>query len=399
MDPANRSRAGIAAELAKRAREEIRTPMLFRPVAAMVGGNATNLVGEKRLGAARAVFEASILRPIVDACAVNLKKDAEGGAKLPESAASAEKQLRLVGESLASGKAPTIDFGTLLRYALRNTNDFAEKKVVGDLPAIEEGYRALYVEPGFWPPATMKPGYGGLASVVVASAPVNPTTPKVQPDPVVPPKVDPPKTDPPKVGTGPAGLKFPLAVFAGAGSEMTLVDLAALREQVEKVRSGGQVPAEWRKAEAMLKALPSAQGRTKQMCTITVLPGEPASLGKTGLAGDAPFVSIARVGAKSGKPAAMAGQTEVKLAKLPGPGEPFEVRFYSSAAADSPVATVTVPSVWGGMWLVEKFGGQPTKAGDRTTWDVEVEAGTKDGPKTVWVRLEFDAELPEMPWW
>jgi hypothetical protein len=87
----------------------------------------------------------------------------------------------------------------------------------------------------------------------------------------------------------------------------------------------------------------------------------------------------------------------VKLAKLPGPGEPFDIRFFASDAATEPKATVTVPSGWGGMWLVDKFGGQPTK-GVRTTWDVEVEATTKDGPRVVWVRLEFDAELPELPW-
>ena len=71
---------------------------------------------------------------------------------------------------------------------------------------------------------------------------------------------------------------------------------------------------------------------------------------------------------------------------------------HAAATADAPAATVTVPSAWGGMWLVDKFGGQPTKAGDRTTWDVEVEVATKDGPRTVWVRLTFDAELPELPW-
>ncbi|HMN40554.1 MAG TPA: type VI secretion protein IcmF/TssM N-terminal domain-containing protein [Phycisphaerales bacterium] len=396
MDPQHRSRAGMAAELARRAREEIRTPAVFRPVAAIVGGSGTNLVGEKRLAAARAIFEAGVLRPLVDACKINLKKDAEARAKWPE-AAAAEAQVRAIGESMNGPTPPAIDFGALLRYALRGTNDFADKKVVGDLPGIEEGYRALYVEPGVWPPASMKDSYR-----VVVPGGAMPAPPVGAPTPVPAPAPAPtPTTTPtPPVAT-PAGapMKFPLAPFTSAAAEMTLDDVNALRDRVEQAKAGGAVPAELRKAEAMLRALPRPPTRARQMCTLTVLPEEPASLGKTGLAGDASFVGIAPVGAKSGRPMAMAGKPDVKLARLPGPGEPFEIRFFETEAGGEPRATIRVPSVWGAMWLVDKFGGQPARAGDRTIWDVEAEVATRDGPRSVWVRLEFDAELPELPWY
>ncbi len=407
MDPERKSRAGMSMELARRAREEIRTPVVFRPIAAIVGGSGANLVSEKRLEAARAIYEASILRPIVDACKVNLAKDAESGAKWPE-AAAAEAQLRLIGESMGGNapKAPTIDFGALLRYALRGREDFAEKKVVGDLPAIEEGYRALYVEPGVWPPASMKDGYraivaGGKPATAPAPAPAPTPAPAPAPTPAPTPTPTPPVTPSPSPETQPmaaGAMKFPLAAFTNAASEMTLADVNALRERVEAARAAGPLSAELKKLDAMVKALPAPPTRLKQMCTITILPEEPASLGKSGLVADAPFVGIAPVGAKGGKPTALSGKTDVRLAKLPGPGEPFELRFYATEGAAEPKATITVPSVWGGMWLVDRFGGQPTKAGDRTSWDVEVEVTTKDGPRTVWVRLQFDSELPEMPW-
>jgi hypothetical protein len=197
-------------------------------------------------------------------------------------------------------------------------------------------------------------------------------------------------------------LKFPLAPFTSADAELTPEDLAALREAFDK---GGHAPD--RGLSAMLRSLPTAS-HPAQFCTLSVLPGEPVTLGKDALAAAAPFVAIVAAGQDAKTPiplSAQGGSAEVKLAKLRAPGAAFELRFYASEQGGTPAATLSVPSRWSGMYLVHRFRGQPVKADDRRTWDVELDVGTPGkgsaggATKSIWVRLEFDTELPELPWY
>src|SRR5262249_39051736 len=155
------------------------------------------------------------------------------------------------------------------------------------------------------------------------------------------------------------------APYTSADAELTAESLAAARTAIAS--GAGLSPADRKRAEAMLAALPT--GRSAQMCTLSVLPSEPPSLGKSSLVSVAPSVAIAAAGGDAGTPVALAGN-EVRLTKLRAPGAAFELRFADPAKAGTPVATLSVPSHWGGMYLIDKFKGQPTHAGDRRVWDV-----------------------------
>jgi hypothetical protein len=281
-----------------------------------------------------------------------------------------------------------------MRYALRGNNDFVEKRAQNDLAMLEETYRALYTEDS-WPPASVKAMYAkavpeGVNPGAASSSPAPPTPPPVvKPRPGPTPPVAPPPAPPAVAG----GLKFPLGSFTGAEVELTPEELAAIRAAPEKIRTGDAQRD--KRAAAMLAALPTAS-RPAQICTVSVLGGEPPSLGKSSLVSSAPFVAVAQVGGESGARIGLAGGKEVRLTKLRAPGAAFELRFYPSEDKDKPAAaTVNVPSRWGGMYLIDHFHAQPAGEG-RRVWDVEADVG---GGKTVWLRLEFDVDLPELPWY
>ncbi len=403
--PERRTLAGMATELRERAAEPIAVPTIFRPVAAMLGDNAGTLAAAQRMEAARVIFEGSVLRPLIDACKVNLRKDAEAGALSAEAKAAVEELARLerACAAPAGGKKPLLKLEPLMRYALRENNDFTEKGAKTDLPMIEEAYRALYPEDA-WPSESIRAVYkkvipeGVERPVLAAETPQvaqgtaaanpkpTPTTTTPKPEVAKPNPANP--ANPPVVSV--AGLKFPFAAFTSAEAELSPEDLTAMREQQ------GKKPDP--RLEPMLRALPTA-AHPAQICTITVLAREPASLGKEALG--APFVSVA-AGSVPGKPVPLSGANaaaEVKLTKLRAPGPAFELRFLpSEEAGAAPVATLSIPSRWGGMYLVDRFHGQPTRADDRRSWDVEADVTTTGGTRSVWLRLEFDAELPELPW-
>ena len=194
----------------------------------------------------------------------------------------------------------------------------------------------------------------------------------------------------------PVALKFPLARFTSAAAELSGDELATLRESIEKARTAGTSPD--KRVDAMLKSLPTAS-HPVQICTISVLPKEPPSLGKDALTAAAPFVAVVTAGGEPKTTVPLAGQSEARLTKLRAPGAAFDLKFFASEQiAPGPVATLNIPSKWGGLYLVDHFRGQPVKADDRKIWDVEADVQTPSGMKSVWLRLEFDTELPELPW-
>ena len=54
-------------------------PAVFRPVAGVLGDDSHSLAQTQRLDAARVIFEGSILRPLIDACKLNLQQDVAPG--------------------------------------------------------------------------------------------------------------------------------------------------------------------------------------------------------------------------------------------------------------------------------------------------------------------------------
>lgn len=404
-----RTRAGMMLELRDQSRATIAVPAVFRPVAAVLGDNAASLAEEQRRDAARILFEGSILRPIVDACKINLEADTASDRPVPPDALDQLSKLERACAGPSGVKTPLLQLDPLMRYALRGNNDYTEKGARNDIPALQEAYQALFDEQS-WPTPTMRAAYrkflpdgvGAPATTVVTTdkptSPVQP--PPAQPKPPTPPVNPAPIPDPKPAPTTPvttaaANLKFPLAPYTSADSELTGEELAAVRAS----RAGQQPTPATAKLDAMLKALPTG-ARPEQICTISILPGEPPSLGKDSLPDAAPFVAIAPAGGKAGTPTGMAGKPEVRLTKLRAPGQAFDLRFFTTGAADAaPVATLSVPSRWGAMYLVDKFKGQPRHTDNRRTWDVEVDVPASGATKSVWLRLEFDADLPDLPWY
>lgn len=406
----HRTIAGMAQELADQAKATIAVPIIFRPVATILGDGAGNLAEHQRADAARVIFEASILRPIIDACKVNLVADmAPDAGPIPPEAAGAVEQLAKLERASASvgGKHPLLKLEPLMRYVLRGNNDFTEKGAQKDLPGLQEAYQALYSDQT-WPPASMRAIYqkiipDGVARPTVAettSVPTPTPTPTPKPPaatPTPPVAQNPTPVNPPMPANPTSGLKFPLARFTSAAAELTGEELAALRDSIEKARAAGTPPD--KRVDAMLKSLPTVS-HPAQICTISVLPKEPPSLGKDALTTTAPFVAVVAAGGEAKTTVPLAGQSEARLTKLRAPGAAFDLKFFASEqTAPGPVATLSIPSRWGGLYLVDHFRGQPVKSDDRKVWDVEADVQTPAGPKSVWLRLEFDTELPELPWY
>ncbi len=408
VPPERRTIAGMAIEIQEQAKKPIVIPGIFRPVAAVLGDGDGNFVESQRLGAARALFEGSILRPIIDTCKINLTRDVADG-PLPPEAASAIEQLakleRACVSASAGGKHPLLNLEPLLRYALRGNNDFIEKGAQKDLPGLQDAYQALYTEET-WPPASMRTIYqklipDGVARPIGTEPAAVPTpapipTPKPPATPPTTPVAQNPTPTPAQPTAASAALKFPLARFNSAAAELSGEELATLRDSIEKARAAGTPPH--KRVDAMLKALPTAS-HPAQICTISVLPKEPPSLGKDALTSAAPFVAVVAAGGEAKSTVPLAGQSEARLTKLRAPGAAFDLKFFASdQTAPGPVATLNIPSKWGGLYLVDHFRGQPVKADDRKVWDVEADVQTPSGMKSVWLRLEFDTELPELPW-
>ncbi len=410
VPPEHRTIAGMAQELAEQAKATIAVPAIFRPVASILGDRAGNFVENQRADAARVIFEASILRPLIDACKVNLVADtAPDVGPMPPEAAGAIEQLAKLERASAStstgGKHPLLKLEPLMRYALRGNNDFTEKGASKDVPELQEAYQTLYTDET-WPPASMRAMYQKIipdgAPRPIGSEPAAVPTPTPIPTPKPPvttpttPVAQNPTPTPTNPTAAPVALKFPLARFTSAAAELGGDELATLRESIEKARTAGAPPD--KRVDAMLKSLPTAS-RPVQICTISVLPKEPPSLGKDELTAAAPFVAVVAAGGEPKTTVPLAGQSEARLTKLRAPGAAFDLKFFASEQiAPGPVATLNIPSKWGGLYLVDHFRGQPAKADDRKIWDVEADVQTPSGMKSVWLRLEFDTELPELPW-
>src|SRR5262249_19054916 len=144
--PERRTRAGMTAELRDQARAAIPVPAVFKPVASVLGDNTASLAESERRAAARAIFEGSVLRPLVDSCRGNLESDSAAGT-LPPEAAPAIEQLSRLEKACAAGdnsRNKLLDLEPLMRYALRGTKDFDEKGAKADLVSIQDAYHALY---------------------------------------------------------------------------------------------------------------------------------------------------------------------------------------------------------------------------------------------------------------
>lgn len=174
VDGPLRTRAGLPLALKEQAALRIGVPWVFYPVAAATGDATGNLLESERQRAARVLFEGGVLRPIIDACRVNLQADAQAGRWSPDAAAALAQLVRLEVAGVPDNKdARPVDLDPLLRYALRGADmgpgEYA-KVSADDLKALDGAYKALYsVSGGTWPAQSLRPsGAPALARGVEA---------------------------------------------------------------------------------------------------------------------------------------------------------------------------------------------------------------------------------------
>ncbi len=227
-------------------------------------------------------------------------------------------------------------------------------------------------------------------------------------------------------------LKFPLARPGAAAGEMTLAELATLKGAFDQVKSAvgttsgpGAAPAPMAQVNdreindelnrltardaitdadrefidrigKMLAALPTTAS-DRQRATITFIEKGPKP-GNLPIAEIIPIAALQPKGA-TGKRVGIYGVKEAEIATTSSPDEPLVLSFQAQNGAE--LAALDIPSRWPAMWLIDRFNGRPRES--RKTWEVEVELPVPDGQgnmKTgsIWLKLEFEKELPEMPW-
>lgn len=223
-----------------------------------------------------------------------------------------------------------------------------------------------------------------------------------------------------------ARAKFPVVAFTTPDAELSAEDCAVLLGAVKLLKPGsGPAPGpEWtadaeagaavnqllsgarlsgedaalvEQAGRWASALP---GAGEQMsCRITVLKSRAPKPGNDAVNAYIPYLTLAPQGGQAGQVVGLFGSGEAELASVRMPGAPLELRLMESDAASSKVlATVGVPSRWSGLYLIERFGGRPAGPGGRKTWEVEVETQVQGKPMSLWLKLDFDRELPDLPW-
>lgn len=228
-------------------------------------------------------------------------------------------------------------------------------------------------------------------------------------------------------------LKFPLA-RPGSGPEMALAELATLKSAFDQVKSavgtgasggaasgGPAIPQvndrdindELTRLSArdaitdadrefierigkMLAALPTSPS-DRQRATITFIEKAP----KPGNLPIAEIIPIAALQPKggTGKRVGIYGVKDAELATTSSPDEPLVLSFQAQNNAE--LATLDIPSRWPAMWLINRYNARPRES--RKTWEVEVELPVPDGagnmkPGSIWLKIEFEKELPELPW-
>ena len=155
---ARKTRAGFMAEARDRAQDTLEVPLAFYPAAMTAGDTGGDILREQRLRAARALFESSVLRPLVDAAKVRLKADVENKSFSPEAAAALAQLVRLEA-AITRGPSPALkplDLKPLLEYAVKGNQTMATPEAREGAAMLAQLNQEHFAAPGVWPPDTMR---------------------------------------------------------------------------------------------------------------------------------------------------------------------------------------------------------------------------------------------------
>lgn len=169
IESGRKSYAKLPVELKDRAEQSIAVPWVYKPVAVVTGelGLAgTGVFGEQRADAARALFEASVLRPAVEAARARLGAMVRAEQGLSPAGAAALRQLIRIEVAQVAGEGKVVELAPLMRLAL-GQKAFEDPGAAKDVAELQRVMEWLYgAAPGAgWPPEGLASPTGGGAEV------------------------------------------------------------------------------------------------------------------------------------------------------------------------------------------------------------------------------------------
>jgi hypothetical protein len=146
-------------EVRAAAERPVPVPWVFRPVAAVTGDIAGDLLRSERRDAARVLIEASVVRPLVDAALTRVRADAKAHRWSEQASAAFQQLLRLhVARVLEEQPEEAVRIAPLLAYATMG-NDSLPQNASKDVSALQGVIDWLYSKEGGakLPPAAVWP--------------------------------------------------------------------------------------------------------------------------------------------------------------------------------------------------------------------------------------------------
>lgn len=114
-------------QLAEQARRTIHVPLIFYPVNLLTGSLDRNFLESERADAARAILEASVLRPLLDVARQRMAADVAAGSWSADAGGALRQLLRIEVAALENNRSSRpVEVAPLLRYALAGTDDYAK---------------------------------------------------------------------------------------------------------------------------------------------------------------------------------------------------------------------------------------------------------------------------------
>lgn len=188
-----------------------------------------------------------------------------------------------------------------------------------------------------------------------------------------------------------AAQKFPFAPPPAPGApveETPVAELASLRAEIDAARqSSTTLSADAARVARMLDALAAPGG--KLTCTVGLLANRASTGGRKPMSELAAGVQLAGGDVVELGGGAGAG-AERALGTLPYPGRPVTMTFFD-AAGTQVVHTETIAGAWVPLLLLARNEAQ----GNGKTWDVEMVLTVQGEPRSMWLRLVFEKDLPD----
>lgn len=161
LDDKHKRIAALHPALQELAAERIPVPAIFFPAAALTGDGGGSMLATRRSDAARAAFEASVVRPLVEAASSRLATEAqEQEPWTAESTGALAQLIRIEVARRASTPTPPLELDPLFRFALAGNDGYFNEGAADDARALQRVLEAHAA--ASWPPPSVVADRSGL---------------------------------------------------------------------------------------------------------------------------------------------------------------------------------------------------------------------------------------------